>query len=302
MSRVTLEDRAEYAGVMIFLRAVRLLPQAFLPGASRVMGALAFDIFGYRREVALANLARHLPPGDASLDSGSGARTYTRIGRTSVQNFVMGLVEFARLPMIDQAYIKKHIVITGLANLDRVLRMGRGAVLVTGHFGSWEISGCVLAEMGYPVDLLVGVQRNLLVQDLMNDIRRSSGVGVIEPTRLLRAVRSLKANRFVAMLSDQDAGRGGVFVDFLGEQASAPRGAAHLSILANSPIVPGFIVRTSGCGHHIVIEEPILPPESASEQSIRDLTQAYTRVIESYVRRHPGQWLWTHRRWKTRPV
>lgn len=302
MTKVTLEDAAEYLGVAVFLRMARLLPQAALPSVSRLMGALAFDVFGYRREVALANLAQHLSPDGPSGSTGSGEHNRRRIGRESVQNFVMGLAEFTRLPLVDEAYVRKRIEITGLANLDQVLGMGRGAILVTGHFGSWEIPGCVLAQMGYPVDLLVGVQRNRLVQNLMNGLRRSCGIGIIEPRHLVRAVRALRANRFVAMLSDQDAGRGGVFIDFLGAQASTPRGAARLSILAHSPIVPGFIVRTSGCGHRIVIEEPILPPGAPSEEALRDLTQAYTRVIESYVRRYPGQWLWTHRRWKTRPA
>lgn len=302
MTDATLEDAAEYLGVVIFLKFVQFLPLSVLPGLARFLGALLFDVLGYRREVALANLERHLPPEGSSGGAVPGRGNLRRTGREAVQGFVMSLAEFARLPLMDRTYIERHITVEGLAGLDQALRTGRGAVLVTGHFGSWEIAGCVLAKMGYPVDLLVGVQRNRLVQHLMNRLRRSSGVGVIEPEHLFRVVRSLKANRLVAMLSDQDAGRRGIFVDFLGEQASTPRGAAHLAILAGSPIVPGFVVRTAACRHRIVIEDPILPPGVVTEEGLKELTQAYTRRIEYYVKRYPGQWLWTHRRWKTRPM
>jgi KDO2-lipid IV(A) lauroyltransferase len=107
------------------------------------------------------------------------------------------------------------------------------------------------------------------------------------------------------MLSDQDVGeRGvpGVFVEFLGELASTPRGPAQLAMLAAAPIIPGFIVRMGGTKHRIVIDEPILPPEGHGEESVRQLTAAYTKILETYVRRYPGHWLWTHRRWKTRPT
>jgi KDO2-lipid IV(A) lauroyltransferase len=302
MTKATLGDAAEYLGAIVFLRAARLFPTALLPNLSRLLGTLAFDVFGYRRGVALSNLMRHLPRDGLSRSAGPGNRAYKSIGREAMQSFVMGLAEFARLPLVDAAYIEKHIAIAGLANLDEALRRGRGAVLITGHFGSWEIPGCALARLGYPVDLVVGMQHNRLVQNLMNDLRRSCGIGIIEPGNLLRAVRSLEANRFVAMLSDQDAGRNGVFVDFLGERASTPRGAAHLSILAGSPIIPGFIVRTAGCRHRMVIEDPISPPEIISKEGVAELTQVYTRLIEMYVRRYPSQWLWSHRRWKTRPA
>jgi KDO2-lipid IV(A) lauroyltransferase len=261
-------------------------------------------VAGYRRDVALSNLEQHLAWNARAGGAGCGRRRrrdQRSIGREAMQNFVMGLAEFTRLPLVDRAYVSKRVAIDGLASLDQVLRAGRGAILITGHFGSWELPGCVLAMLGYPVDLLVGVQHNRLVQELMNRLRRSCGIGIIEPQRLLQAAHALRANRLVAMLSDQDAGRAGVFVDFLGEPASTPRGAARLAIMARSPIVPGFIVRTAGLSHRIELDRPIWPPESASEQAVRDLTHAYTRVIESYVRRYPGQWLWSHRRWKTRP-
>jgi KDO2-lipid IV(A) lauroyltransferase len=307
--RVTVKDRAEYAGVIAFAWLVRRLPSRFALAAADALGAMAFDVLGYRRRVALANLESRLGSDGEAQAGGSGAGPrgdsrirYTRVGRKAVQTFVEGLVEFVRLPDVGKPYDAEHFTFEGGENLDRAISRGRGAVLVTGHFGSWELACPVLARRGYHVDVVVGVQRNLLVQRMMNEIRRRSGVGVIEPEGLFRAVKSLKENRLVAMLSDQDAGKKGVFVDFLGAPASTPKGPARLAILSGAPIVPGFIIRSGGPSHRIVLETPLWPARIPSEAAVLDLTQAYTRVIESYVRRYPDHWLWTHRRWKTRPA
>jgi KDO2-lipid IV(A) lauroyltransferase len=300
--RTTSKDRVEYFGAAVFVALARLLPLGAALGLARFLGTVAFDVLGYRRGVAIANLKGHLGAPASPWDQAGERPAWRAIGRESVAGFVAGLAEFGRLPMIDRGYMENHIELEGREYLDQALAEGKGAVLVTGHFGSWEVTGCALARLGYPIGFLVGVQRNRLIQTMMNSIRKACGIEVHEPHDLLRAVRSLRANRFVAMLSDQDAGRKGVFVEFLGEPASTPRGPARLALLAGSPIIPGFTIAVGRGRHRIVIERPIYPPERPGEDAVRDLTQAYTRVMEIYVRRYPASWLWTHRRWKTRPA
>ncbi|MFZ1946986.1 MAG: lysophospholipid acyltransferase family protein [bacterium] len=301
MKPPTWRDRCEYLGTRVFVALSRRLPLRVVLALAWALGWLAFDVVRYRRRVALGNLERHLGAADGLPRGARSSRAFRRLGRESVRTFITGLAEFARLPLLGEAWFQTRVSACGLDHLDRALEAGRGAVLVTGHFGSWEVTGKVLVRLGYPVKYLVGAQRNRLVLSLMNRIRLQCGIGVIEQHRLLAAVRALKANQFVAMLSDQDAGAGGVFVDFMGEPASTPRGAARLAILAGAPVIPGFIVTTGPGRHRVVIEPAIRPPGPADQDSVGDLTRAYTRVIESYVRRYPGQWLWTHRRWKTRP-
>lgn len=293
MTRPTLQDRIEYAAVIVFVHLMRLLPARVSLRLAGWLGRLAFDVLGFRRSVTVSNLERHLPE--------SGVRAgYTHVGRMSYVHFGMALAEFARLPYVDRAYIEENVTVEGLEHLDSVLAGGKGAVLVTGHFGSWELMGCVLVRLGYPVTFVVGIQRNPLVQDLMNRIRRASGIDVIELTSTLTIMRRLKANRFVAFLSDQDAGHRGVFVEFLGQAASTPPGAAHLAMLSGAAIVPGFITRVDGLKQQIVIEAPIYPdPASRGSAGAVALTQAYTSAIEAYVGRYPDHWLWAHRRWKT---
>jgi KDO2-lipid IV(A) lauroyltransferase len=295
MRRPTLEDRLEYLGVILFVKGARRLSTERALGLGRVLGHLVFDVCRFRRAVTLTNLRSHLK------ESGL-LGSHVEIGRTSYANFGMALVEFGRLAAVDTAYIRKHISLEGLDNLDRAKRDGKGAILVTGHLGSWELMGCVLAHLGYPVTFVVGVQRNPLVQSLMNDLRRRAGIEIIEMTSAQRIVRSLKKGRFIAMLCDQDAGRGGVFVRFLGEPASTAQGPARLAIMTGAPIIPGFIIRLGGSKQRIVIEGPVQRAAASDRaDAIASITQAYTAMIESYVMRHPDLWLWAHRRWKTRP-
>jgi KDO2-lipid IV(A) lauroyltransferase len=295
MRRPTPQDRLEYLGVISFVRGVRLLPDWMAVGLGGVLGRIAFDLLRIRRRVTVANLRGHIDRGRIGSDA-------VTLGRRAYMNFGRAIAEFARLPCIDVPYIRNHIRMEGLTHLDKALEEGKGAVLVTGHFGSWELMGCALVRLGYPLAFVVGVQRNRLVQGLMNRLRGECGIPVIEPTSLLETTRALRQNRFIAMLSDQDAGGHGVFVDFLGEPASTHAGAARLAFLTGAPVITGFIIRTGVTRHRIVIEEPIHIDRSLErDESVLRVTQAYTRTIEAYVRRHPDHWLWAHRRWKTGP-
>ena len=259
-----------------------------------VLGGLAFDLVRFRRAVTLTNLESHL-----HLAGPHGS--HVEVGRRSYANFGRALVEFARLPTVDAAYIKRYIELRGLDNLDRAKQDGKGAILVTGHFGSWELMGCILARLGYPVTFVVGIQRNPLVQDLMNGLRREVGIEIIEISSTHRIAHALRNGRFLAMLCDQDAGTKGVFVRFLEDPVSTVQGPARLAIMTGAPIIPGFIIRLGGSKHRIVIEPPVGAGPAGGKETVTSLTQAYTSVIESFVKKYPDHWLWAHRRWKTRP-
>ncbi len=289
-----IKNLVEYLCLVPFVWVSRWLPLTLSLRLASLLGRLVFDLIGFRRDVAVGNIRRHLK-------EAYDEQTPVRVASQSYSNFAMSMAEFARLPLIDSHYIQQNICrIDGLEHLDDALRKGKGAVLVTGHFGSWEVLGCVLAKLGYPIVFLVGRQRNPYVQKLMNDLRQRSGIETVELDRVFRAVGKVRSNKFIAMLADQDAGRKGVFVEFLGEKASTPKGPARISLIAKAPLIPGFIIRHGTDKHQIVIEEPIDPGSYRGRDPVVGITQAYTSVIESYVRRFPEQWLWGHRRWKTR--
>ncbi len=295
MRRATLEDWLEHLCIVAFLTGTRLLPARAAVWLTGFLGRVTFDVIGFRRKVTMSNLA-------ARLGGGRAGEELEDIGRRSYMHFAMAIAEFARVPAVTRDYVDRYIRLDGLEHLDRALKGDRGAVLVTGHFGSWELMGSILALLGYPMKFIVGVQRNPLVQNLMNDLRRSAGIGVVEPDSLLRITRSLRSNQFIALLSDQDAGPHGLFVDFLGKKASTPQGAARLAMMTGAPVIPGFIIRLGGLRHQIVIEKAIEVPAGLSrEEAIREITRGFTAGIGECDKGYPDHYLWAHRRWKTRP-
>lgn len=300
MKKPTFEDRIEYAGLIPLVCLLRALPPGIALRLAATLGRFAFDILGFRRRIAMANLRARLGQGPASSSDEAGL---AGIGSDCYAGFAMSMAEFARLPLLTPEYVEKYIEVEGTEHLDSALQGGRGGVLVTGHYGSWELMGAVLVMMGYPITFAIGVQRNPLVQNLMNNFRRAVGIDLVKATSALSLARTVKSNKFVAMLSDQDAGSEGVFVDFLGTGASTPQGPARLALLTGSPLITGFITRLDTARHLIRLEPPVNEdPDMTREEAIRHITQEYTRTLESYVRKRPDHWLWGHRRWKTRPA
>jgi KDO2-lipid IV(A) lauroyltransferase len=270
----------------------RLVPYRMSLAMGSLLGRLAFDVLRVRRKVTLINLKNSL--GDNSGDP-------EKIGRRAYQNFAKSMVEYSLFPSLDRGRIESITEIEGAENFDEALKKGKGAVLVAGHFGSWELMGAAISQRDYPIDFLVGEQHNLLVDNLMNDYRRSLGIGIIKIGAAAKGViKALKNNRFVAMLSDQDAGSDGTVVEFFGRPASTPKGPAAFALKMGAPIILGFIIRENPKKQRIIIEKPMYGQKTSDkEEDIRKLTQAYTSVLESYIRKYPDHWFWPHRRWKS---
>ncbi|MBN1504535.1 MAG: lysophospholipid acyltransferase family protein [Candidatus Eisenbacteria bacterium] len=284
-----------YLLVLGIVKLAQALPHGAALRFGSWLGRFAFSVARMRRRIATDNLRAAFPDHPAT--------ELERIARRTYRNLGMSLVEYARLPVTTAEQMAERISVRGFEHFDAALERGKGAVLVTGHFGSWELMGARLKSQGYPVNFLVGEQSNAAVDKLMNDLRKSQGIGIISMGASMRNVlKALKQNQFVAMLSDQDAGSRGVFVDFLGRPASTPFGPASFAVRTGAALICGFMVREGLSRHRVTLEAPLLPVEGAGdeEESLR-LTQEYTSLLERYVRDKPDHWLWLHRRWKTRP-
>ena len=277
-------------------RLPSLLPLRAAVRLGGVLGIVAFDIVRIRRGVTLENI-------EAAFGDRYSPAERVRVGRRSYINFAKSMIEFASLDRLGSGRLRELVRVEGGENLDSALRGGRGVVAVTGHFGSWELLGAATVAHGFDVDFLVGEQSNRLVDDLMNGIRRASGIGIIARGIAARGVfSSLKKNRIVALLSDQDARRAGIFVDFLGRPASTFQGAAQFALRMRSAIICCCIVRQPDESHVAVFLPPIhVDPDADREGEIRRLTEEHTRALGTIVERHPEQYFWAHRRWKTRP-
>jgi KDO2-lipid IV(A) lauroyltransferase len=288
-----LSHNVEYFFTLLGVKLSHLLSprQADVLGAA--LGSLAYLLLPSRRKIAHDNLKRAM--GDTLTE-----QQIQTIIKQVFQNIGRTLVEFSRFGKIKPEGAKRIIVGDGLEHFQKVHREGKGAVVVTAHFGNWELLGGWLAAIGYPVDFLVGTQHNQKVDNLFNNFRREMGVGIIPLRTSIRGVfKCLKENRFAGIVADQHAHSGGVAIDFFGRKAATPKGPAAFAVKANCPMIP-FLMRRERYDRHVIeAGQPIYPPNSGDdEKDIETMTIAYTKYFEAGIRKYPDQWMWTHRRWK----
>ena len=285
--------RLEYAALVSVLFFVNLLPYRLALKLGDIIAFLGFSVLRIRRKVTLDNLKN-------SFKDKYSEKEYRGIGFRAYRNFAYSMIEYGMFPKFKRKGLGDLVTVEGEENLRMALEGGHGAVLITGHFGSWELMGAYLADRGWPIDYLVGEQHNLLVNNLMNRYRTMFGIGLIELGVAAKGVfKAVRGGRMVAMLSDQDAGSDGTIVTFLGRPASTPKGPAAFALRTGAPQVCGFIIR-QGKSHKIVLEKDIGFKQSGDKETdIRDLTQAYTSLLEKYITQYPDHWFWLHRRWKT---
>jgi Kdo2-lipid IVA lauroyltransferase/acyltransferase len=213
--------------------------------------------------------------------------------------------EFSQFPNYTRGNIERIVVVDGFENFDAARRRGKGVLFLTGHMSAWELAPFAHALYGYPLHFLVRPIANRRVDALINRYRCLSGNQPIEKNRSARAIlKVLAEGGTVGILSDQNTAlEEGVFVDFFGIPASTTSGLARIALRTDAAVVPGFLSwdsvrRTYRLGFKSAVE---LVRTGDEEADVRECTARFTHEIEDYVRAHPDQWLWVHKRWKTRP-
>lgn len=278
--------------------AAQRMPATWSTALGAWGGSVCYHLLGSRRGVALSNLR-------AAFGQTKTEPEYRRILKGLFQNLGMTLMEIARIPSMDEKYIRRWISVApgGRERLEAARAQGRGVIFLAAHFGNWEMVSITGALQGYPTLVLARQQGWPRLNRLLTRYRESKGCRVVTkgfPIREL--VRGLEAGKIVGILADQDGGRNGILAPFFGRLVSTAPGAVALSIHTGAPILPVFIIRTGGPAHTLVVEEPLAVAEGAElEARIRGGIAAYLQLLERYVRRYPSQWLWLHRRWKSSP-
>jgi KDO2-lipid IV(A) lauroyltransferase len=262
----------------------------------RKLGDFIFYVLRIRRKVALDNLRTALGKEKRELE-------LLDIARRAYQNFAMTSLEVIHLPKFSLERIKQIAILDGKEYLDEGRRKGKGTVMVTGHLGCWDIMGFRILAEGYPMTYVSGGFRNQIIDNLYNRFREEKGIPVLPRKYALRGViRSLKRNELLGVVSDQNAGDMGVFVDFFGKKASTPKGAALFALRTGAKMVVVLDVPLEGRKKHKAIVRPVNIEETGNEETdIYLYIQELTRIIEDIVREHPEHYFWLHRRWKTRP-
>jgi KDO2-lipid IV(A) lauroyltransferase len=274
------------------IRGVRALPWR----PSLAFGAALGDTLrrsSLRRRVAAENLAHAFPSWSAEQREQVLRENYRELGRVAA--------EYARLA--DLARRDGDEVVAETHGLEHPMALrGRGVLFLTGHFGNFELLGAWVARMQH-LDFVARPLANPGVDALLMRERAKAGVGLIpaDRTGVRRIYEALRENGWVAMLADQDGGRNGVFVPFLGRPASTAIGPARIALATGVPIVMAHGFRRADGRHGLVMEAPLVAPDPRAPDAAERLTAMHVARVEQWVRERPASWFWLHRRWKTRP-
>lgn len=291
--RARIGHRLEAWAVRGAVAATGALPPRARDAFIRGLAAAGYRGLRIRRDVAEANLSAAFPEQPEAWIRETAEACYAHLARE--------MLVAADLGRMSPEEVRQRTTVSGLAVLEDALAAGRGAVLFTGHFGSWEMAGAALAARGIPLDVVAQRQANPLLDALITGAREGVGMRVIERSRAPRqALRALREGRAVGFLADQDARRSGVFVPFFGRPASTHRGPAILALRAGAPVFMVLAAR-AGEGYEVTMEEVDVSRAGETDDVVRRITAAATARLEAAIRRNPTQYLWLHKRWKTRP-
>ena len=291
-------DFSVYILVRLIVCMLQALPLRSCAALARVMAWLCGQVLHVRRSVLEENLASAFPA--------STARERRRLVRRMWEHLFLMIAEIAQAPRkIHETNWREYITLTGSEQLLSTLLADRPAVIVTAHYGNFELSGYLLGLLGFSSVTVARPLDNVYLDRFMHDFRATRGQFIISKHGSAQRIDQLVAEGgTLTLLGDQHAGPKGCWVDFFGRPASTHKAIALFALVNRAPIALCYCRRVGGPLHHIVGAEAVIDVETLdpSLQTVPALTQWYTRVLENIIRREPGQYWWLHRRWKdTRP-
>jgi KDO2-lipid IV(A) lauroyltransferase len=297
-ARASVRETAEFAVVWVFVYGIRLLPRGLARAIGAVIGAVAYRALGRLRRVGLRNLEMAFPE--------MTAKEQEAILRSEYRNLGLLMAEFCQMPDYTAATASRFIRYEGLENYLQARERGKGVLVLTGHLGAWELSSFYHSLMGMPMGMVIRRLDNPLVDEFVNRIRCLRGNRVIHKDDFARGlIASMRAGETVGILMDTNmTPPQGVFVPFFGVQACTASGMARIAEKTGAAVVPGFLLWEESERRYVLHfgQELQVVHTGDAEQDALVNTATFTAAIEGYVRRYPEQWLWVHRRWKTRPA
>jgi KDO2-lipid IV(A) lauroyltransferase len=292
-----LRNLLEFLPAWLLLKALGLLPRSAAIFIGKLTARVVYYLHGRLRHTAHRNLAMAMPE--------MGADERVRVIKGVFRNLGRLLGEFSQFPKLTPENIDQIVIYDGLENYKSAAERGRGVLLLTGHVGSWELCAFAQGLYGYPLSFLVRLLDNPLINRMANHHRELSGNRTINKMMAVKPVlETLKRGGDVGLLIDVNVlSDQGIFCDFFGIPASSTMGLAVFALRADAPVVPGFLIWDERLKKHRLRFDPEIPLVRTGDfkEEVRINTERFTRVVEEYVRRYPDQWLWIHKRWKTRP-
>jgi len=289
----------EYAALRLWSLLVNCFPVEANLATARLLGRVWWSALKRHRDRAMDNLR-------PALGDGYNDDQLRRIARRSFEHFAqLYLVELVMTPrLVHEWSWARYVELDDLGPALRTILAGRGVILLTPHFGNFELLGYTICRLGIPLTAIMRPLDNALVNRFLVRSREAGGLALLyKRGAMAQAPEILASGQPLCFIADQDAGRKGLFVEFFGRPASTYKSIGLLAMQQRVPIVVGVATRTRPGFHYRIHVERIIPPEEWEQRDdpLLWVTQEFSRAMEAAIRRAPEQYLWAHRRWKHQP-
>lgn len=288
---------AMYLMLRYVIAALDVFTYDFARRVGKLIGRIMYALDGKHRKIAVKNIER-------AEGMPKRPRDIHRLVRRVYEHFAVGAIETLLIPrMMSRGDLDRIVKLENFNLLDEALARGRGAIVVLAHMGNWEVGGLAVSRKGYDLSSIARPIENPFLDAYVNRLRKSTGQEIIPKHRAVRSMaESLKSNKILAILADQNARKNGIFVPFFGRPASTVRSPALMALKYGAPIFAVNLYR-SGRNEYVCEMSPEIPiPKGLDrEKTIEKITADVTARLESFIRQHPEQWMWLHARWKTKP-
>ncbi len=293
---IALGHQLEYALAWIFLKFIGALPRPLARALGISLAWAVYLLHGKLRRVGKRNLEMAFPE--------KSRRDRARILRGVFTSLGRQLAEVSLYRRYTRQNVSKIVVYEGFENYERALARGKGVLFLTAHLGAWELSAFAHSLYGYPLGVLMRSLDNPYLDRLAREYRTLHGNKTVDKDFARGLIAAMRSGETVGVLMDTNMiASQGVFVDFFGIQACTASGIARIALRTDAAVVPGFTIWDPMLKKYRLRFDPAatLIRTGDTEADVVANTALFTKIIEDYVRRYPDQWLWVHRRWKTRP-
>ena len=293
-----MRQRLEYALAWLIIKILGGLPRPLARATAIALSWTIYLLHVRLRRVGMRNLALAFPD--------KTRRERARILRGVFTSLGRQLAEVCLFPKYTLENVGKVVVYDGFENFERALARGKGVLFLTAHLGAWELSAFTHSLYGHPLHIVMRPLDNAYLDRLMRRYRTMHGNSTVDKDDFVRGLLSaMKAGETVGILMDTNmTPPQGVFADFFGIPACTASGLARIALRTDAAVVPGFTTWDPGLRKYRLRFDPAvkLIRTGNDDADVLANTALFTKVIEGYVRKYPDQWLWVHRRWKTRPA